>query len=112
MSSYDPELVGRLNALWNNHEFYSEKRRHGPIKEWNIPYPVLNVLGGVQPAYIASTFPDETWTTGLSRRIMMVYCGDAQPIRDPFAQTEGIASLEQALLDSLSALSEWFGPIE
>jgi hypothetical protein len=112
MPSYDPELVARLNNIWNNKESHRESRRHGPVKEWNLPFPVLNILGGVQPAYIASTFPEETWTTGLGRRSIMVFFGDTQPIRDPFEETEGLAALEQPILAALAALSEWFGQIE
>ena len=42
----------------------------------------------------------------------MVYSGESQPIRDPFAITDGIVALEAPLLSRLSSLAEWFGPIE
>ena len=112
MPQYDMHFVGVLNGIWNNPEFpHVERRRYGKPPIIEIPFPVLNILGGVQPAFIASTFPEETWTTGLGRRCMMVYHGDRQPLRDPFATTEGIEALETPILERLAALATWFGGI-
>jgi len=112
MPQYDMHFVGVLNGIWTNPEApHVERRRHGKPPVIEIPFPVLNLLGGVQPAFISSTFPEEVWTTGLGRRCIMVYHGAKQPLRDPFAITEGIEGLEEPLLGALSALSEWFGPL-
>lgn len=112
MPTYDMAFVGALNGIWNNPVDHAGRTRHGKPPKHNIEYPTLNLIGGVQPAFISSTFPEETWTTGLGRRCFMVYCGDSQPIRDPFAITEGISFLEDSILTSLTKLADWFGPID
>ena len=70
MSKYDMDFVGVLNRLYNNPAEHEEERRFG-IKEARAEFPMLNILGGIQPAFLA-VLPDETWTTGLGRRFIML----------------------------------------
>lgn len=110
LPTFDPGMVSVLNALWNNKEEHHETRRHGPAKDVKISRPQLNILGGMQPSYLAE-FPESTWNTGLIRRILMVYSAGA-PIKPLFGTTKGIAHKKQALLDRLGQLSLLYGQMK
>lgn len=73
LPGYDTQVIGKLNSLYNCAANYSESRRTGSVKDLQIENPCLNVLAGVQPAYFASTFPEEVWSTGFARRVIMIY---------------------------------------
>lgn len=85
LPTYDQEYIATLNQIFNNPALpYTESRRTGSVRELSIPLPQLNILGGVQPSYFVSTFPEEAWSTGLARRIIMVYA--AEPHYQPLFQ--------------------------
>lgn len=102
LPSYDVEYIATLNRLFNNPSFYEEERRTGTVKELLIENPQLNILGGVQPSYFTATFPEEAWTTGFARRIIMVHATEAPMVtlfenaeKDPELRLRLIAQLEQ-----------------
>lgn len=76
LPTYDMEFIGTLNRLYNNPLGHEEVRRTGSVRELTIDNPQLNILGGAQPSYFVSTFPEEAWTTGFARRIIMVYAAE------------------------------------
>lgn len=79
LPSYDTEYIATLNEVFNNPDVpYEEHRRTGSVREVSIPYPQLNILAGVQPSYFVSTFPEEAWSTGLARRIIMIYAAEGK----------------------------------
>lgn len=110
LPAFDPGMVSVLNALWNNKEEHYETRRHGPAKEVKIAKPQLNIIGGMQPSYLAE-FPEATWNTGLIRRIIMVYASDA-PIKPLFTSTKGQAHKKQSILNRLGQLSLLYGQVK
>lgn len=74
LPGYDTQIIGKLNELYNNSPIpYSESRRTGGVREISIENPQLSILAGAQPAYFASTFPEEVWSTGFARRVIMIY---------------------------------------
>lgn len=74
LPGYDTMIIGKLNELYNNSSVpYTESRRTGSVRELIIENPNLNIIAGAQPAYFASTFPEEVWSTGFARRVIMVY---------------------------------------
>lgn len=74
LPGYDTQIIGKLNELYNNSNIpYTESRRTGSVRELSIENPNLNIIAGAQPAYFASTFPEEVWSTGFARRVIMVY---------------------------------------
>lgn len=84
LPTYDTEYIATLNLIFNNPEVpYQEVRRTGSVKELSIDRPQLNILAGVQPSYFTQTFPEEAWSTGLARRIMMIYAAEA-PFQELF----------------------------
>lgn len=110
LPNYDLEFIGKLNYIFDNKPRYSETRRHGPVRRVSIDFPQLNILGGAQPAYFQSTFPEEAWTTGLSRRIIMVYANEA-PLRSLFYIPAIPANSYTSVLIRLAHLSELWGEI-
>lgn len=86
LPTYDQEYIATLNEVFNNPDMpYEEVRRTGSVKEIEIPFPQLNILAGVQPSYFVSTFPEEAWTTGFARRILMIYAAET-PFQDLFQE--------------------------
>lgn len=112
LPTYDQEYIATLNEIFNNPDQpYEEMRRTGSVKEISIENPQLNILAGVQPSYFVSTFPEEAWTTGFARRIIMVYAGEA-PFQELFqAETEDLVGgpLWERLLARLSHVSGLYG---
>src|ERR1700734_3216359 len=76
MPSYDQEFISRLDRIYNCPTQHSESRRTGQVRELNIVKPIINILSGAQPAYLADTFPENAWATGVSRRLMMIYASE------------------------------------
>ena len=110
MPTYDMGFVGTLNSVYNNPAIHREHRRHGRPPKLEIEYPVLNLLGGIQPAFMSSNFPEEVWTTGLSRRCIMAFSSE-QKIRNPFDVTTPHDELRRRLISGLSRLSAVQGQI-
>lgn len=108
---YDSHFISTLNDLWNAKKDHIEKRRHGPAKEVIIDNPQLHVLGGAQPSYFVAHFPEEAWTTGLARRVIMVYA-DSAPRHNPFQRTENRKILRDKILRGLSNISEMYQEIK
>lgn len=115
LPAYDMEYVGTLNALWNNKPNHHEVRRTGSKQDTNIDFPYLNILGGAQPRWLASIFPEDVWHTGLGRRMLMVY-SSTSPWKDvwagvsPEADAQTLA-LRRLLLKRLGLLSKSFGQL-
>jgi hypothetical protein len=107
MPSYDLEYIGTLNSIYNNKRRHSEDRRHGPVKQLVIDYPQLNILGGAQPGWLASVFPEEAWSTGLTARIIMVYSSET-PFRELFQATSKPKD-PASLLAALATTSQMYG---
>lgn len=98
---YDPEFIGVLNAMFNNQEQYSERRRTGNRKVVELTRPQLNILGGVQPAYFVAHFPHYAWDTGLSRRAIMIY-SEPGPPTSLLGESSNTPALAKHILKRLS----------
>ncbi len=102
LPTYDTEYISTLNLIFNNPEVpYQEVRRTGSVKNVSIVLPQLNIIAGVQPSYFTQTFPEEAWTTGLARRIIMIYAAEA-PFQDLF-QVDQVDCVEHPLWEGLRA---------
>ncbi len=114
LPTYDTEYIATLNEIFNNPDLpYEENRRTGSVKELSIENPQLNILAGVQPSYFVTTFPEEAWSTGLARRILMIYAGE--PIfQELFQDAEEIIGSPGwlRLLESLSHISTLYGQMQ
>lgn len=111
LPTYDTEYISALNEIFNCPDLpYEEVRRTGSVKEISIENPQLNLLGGVQPSYFVSTFPEEAWTTGFARRIIMVYAAEGK-FQELFQDSEEIVGspIWNDLLQSLTHISTLYG---
>lgn len=110
LPSYDSSFITVLNKIWNCPPSYSETRRHGPAQEVIIEKPVMNILGGVQPAWLATTFPEEAWGLGLASRIIMVYGTTGEPA-DPFNEGADMQDERDDLIKGLAKLGILYGEL-
>ncbi len=110
MPTYDMEYIGSLNSIWCNKDLHEESRRTGSVRELKIEFPCLNILGGVQPSFLASTFPEEAWASGLARRLIMVYSSEA-PYKELFYENTESAEIRGRLLARLTKLSTAYGQL-
>lgn len=108
LPAYDMEYIGVLNSIWSNKERHEESRRHGPARSVVIDRPMLNMIGGAQPAWLSALFPEEAWSTGLARRLVMIYSTET-PHRSLFYDPGTDATLRQKVLDLLGEISQLFG---
>lgn len=111
MSAYDLDFLGVMNTIWNNKQRHEERRRYGSHQKVDIEAPQLSVLWGVQPGWLASVFPEEAWSTGLTSRTVMVYSSNA-PEKDFFAESQRDPGDRQHLVDQLGSLAGLWGQMK
>lgn len=108
LPQYDLEYIGTLNAIWNNKPLHEETRRTGAVRSVKIEFPQLNMLGGVQPGWLASVFPEEAWSTGLASRMLMIYASDRIKI-GLFDDPGDAEEVRSQILLSLGRVSQLYG---
>lgn len=108
LPAYDQEFIANLNRIFNNPASYSERRRTGNVRKVDIAFPQLNLLAGVSPSYFTGTFPEEAWTTGFARRIIMVYASET-PFKELWSGGEEDEVLRRKVLARLSHLASLHG---
>ena len=105
--SHDLEFLNTLNHIYDNPRNYRENRRT-LNKQIDIPNPQLNIIGGTQPAYLASLLPEEAWGMGFTSRIIMVYASEA--IRVNLFEKQFIdKELGSRLRDDLGLVAKMYG---
>lgn len=110
LPSYDISFIAMLNELYNAPAIYAESRRHGPARDISVELPILNILGGVQPVWMNSVFPQEAWGMGLLSRVIMIYATSGEPA-DPFAEGTYRPTDRARLIESLRRLSQLYGEV-
>ena len=108
LPAYDMEYIGTLNGLWNNKAVHHEVRRTGAKQDVEIEKPYLHLLGGAQPAWLASIFPEDAWSTGIGRRMIMIY-SSAGVWKDVWAEYDDRPELRASLVQRLGLLSKAYG---
>lgn len=111
LPGYDQEFIATLNRIYTNPDHYRERRRTSSVRKLEIEKPQLNILAGATPAYFVSTFPEEAWTTGLIRRIILIYASEA-PYKDLFEASPQRSAQQEHLLQRLSALAGLWGQMQ
>lgn len=81
LPSHDLEFLNTLNYIYDNPRYYRERRRHAKGDPIEITKPQLNIIGGTQPAYLASLLPEEAWGMGFMSRMLMIYA--TEPVDVP-----------------------------
>lgn len=108
LPNYDNEFINTFNKIWNNPPNYFETRRTGTAKEVAVEAPMINMIAGYQPAMMATTFPEEAWSSGWSRRLIMIYAGE-RVFKDLFYEPPEMDAQRTELLGRLEALTGLFG---
>lgn len=111
LPAYDMEYIGTLNGLWNNKATHHEVRRTGAKQDVEIERPYLHLLGGAQPAWLATIFPENAWATGIGRRMIMIYAS-AGPWKDVWAEYTEREDVRQSLLQRLGRMSKIYGEMK
>jgi len=111
MHEYSNDFVSALNTLYNVPDLYQERRRHGPAKNVEVRNPILNLLAGVQPAWVHDHFPDSAWATGLPSRMIMIYVGE-RANRGFFSRGQSNSPDRPMFMQQLSNLAQLYGRIE
>ena len=78
--SHDTEFLSTLNRIFDNPPQHRQNRR-GLQQQVDIVNPQLNIIGGVQPAYLANLLPEEAWGMGFMSRVIMIYSGEKISIK-------------------------------
>lgn len=105
--AHDLEFLNTLNHLYDCPRNYRENRR-SRTKQVEIAYPMLNILGGTQPAYLASLLPEQAWGMGFTSRLIMVYSGEITPI-NLFDVSPVDEKLRKDLGKDLETMTQLFG---
>lgn len=71
---------------------------------------MLNILGGTQPAYLATLLPEQAWGMGFTSRLIMVYSGQQTAV-NLFDVAEVDTKLEKNLSRDLLTMTKLFGQI-
>ena len=68
---HDTEFLNVLNKIYDAESSYRDSKRHS--KNVDLVNPITTILGGTQPAFLASILPEEAWGMGFMSRMIMVY---------------------------------------
>lgn len=110
VTSHDLEFLNTLNHIYDNPSMYRENRR-GLTKQIAIPNPQINLIGGTQPAYLATLLPEEAWGLGFTSRIVMVYSTETTAI-SLFGKREDRSAIWKSLVDAGKELLKLHGPLD
>lgn len=111
LPAYDQDFISRLDRIYNGPDQHSESRRTGVVRQLDIESPLLNILAGVQPAYLADTFPDNAWATGICRRLLMIFSAEGTDI-SAFDIPQELPHLEAGLQHHLHIMSQLWGQVK
>jgi hypothetical protein len=75
ITKYDDEFLSVMNKVFDAPDWFVEARRMRKGDDLRIREPLINLIGGVQPAFLGSTFPDHAWHSGFASRLLMIYSG-------------------------------------
>jgi hypothetical protein len=111
LPEFDMEFIGVMNKIWNNPPEHSETRRTGKVLKLSSPFPQINWLAGVQPGWMGMKLPMEVWTTGLARRLIMIYSAE-EIEKDLFISTPDITSKRAKVLKKLKQYTDLTGEFQ
>lgn len=111
LPAYDQDFISRLDKLYNGiRGEYRETRRTGLARDVVSENPLLNILAGAQPAYLADTFPENAWATGICRRLIMIHATES-PIMSIFEEPKALDELSEELEHFLGRISQMYGHV-
>lgn len=111
LQAHDLTFLSIINELFDHKDNYREERRHSLKDPIDIPRPMLTMLTGSQPGFLATLLPEAAWTMGWTARLLMVYASTT-PDLPMFGEYVPQESLRKELVEHLAALSEAFGEMK
>ena len=109
MPSHDLEFLSTLNRIYDNPPAHRQERR-SLKKPIDIINPQLNIIAGVQPAYLANLLPEEAWAMGFMSRVIMIYSRDKQKVQ-LFKPNGKPYEVNQNLLRRLRDMTKMYGEV-
>jgi hypothetical protein len=97
--SYDTDFLSTLNRIFDNPAQHRQNRR-GLQEQVDIVNPQLNIIGGVQPAYLANLLPEEAWGMGFMSRVIMVHSAEKKKVRMDLIRFNGEEIVPTILVNS------------
>jgi hypothetical protein len=112
--SHDLEFLSTLNRIFDNPPQHRQNRR-GLQQQVDITNPQLNIVGGVQPAYLANLLPEEAWSMGFMSRVIMVFSGEKVKFKLNLrsdAKLRGNAAVRDVLISKTQKILGLFGRLD
>jgi hypothetical protein len=107
--AHDLEFINTLNDLYDAPAEFKEHRRHRN-EQVEIDSPILNILGGTQPAYLDTLLPEQAWGMGFTSRVIMVY--SAKNIKPKLFNNHAASTkLSDNLKGDLTTVNKLYGEI-
>lgn len=108
--AHDTEFLNTLNDIYDNPDVFREQRRHRAQKELAIQFPMLNIVAGTQPGYLASMLPEEAWSMGFTSRLIMIY--SATPVKlQLFSTARPSEAHLKNLIHDLTTITKLYGNV-
>ena len=106
--TYNPQLIGILNELYNCSDDFEERvRGRGNASIVKISNPHIAMLLGTQPATLCDTFPEQSYRSGFFSRINLVHTETVYPVK-LFDRARG-AKPNDKILSDIRAISTMRG---
>lgn len=112
--SHDLEFLSTLNRIFDNPPQHRQNRR-GLQQQVDIINPQLNIIGGVQPAYLANLLPEEAWSMGFMSRVIMIFSGEKVKFKLNLSskdQLRGNAKVRDLLILKTKQVLKLYGRLE
>lgn len=105
VGEYDQPFLNLLTELYDCKDDFSATTRTS--KSVYLTHVYLNLIAGVQPAYLSYLLPDVAWGQGFMARMIMVYSATCPHVdlwgeEEEFEKPKLIASLEQRIKNFLN----------
>ena len=113
LPAWDPAFMNTLTKLYDG-EHYEERRRTGKVNHLVVEHPLLSIIGGTTPSYLASFIPEGAWEQGFTSRTIFVYSKEIvkTDIWGDDADEERIRQIGMDLVHDLKSIFEVFGRAE
>lgn len=104
LSFFDTGLMTFMSKMFDgaDQSFTEQRRTRG--KPLVITKPVVNLIVGVQPGFLAQNVPELAWQQGMLSRFVMIYSESVRKKKSVFSSVVRSFSIQQTLLADLKTL--------
>ena len=104
ISFQDVGLLGFLSKMFDGAPLFAEQRRGRGPKPLYLPNPLVNIILGAQPGFLAQNVPDLAWNQGFIARFIMLYAGSTKKRASIFSTAERSFQQQENLLKDLNQI--------